>query len=175
MFCVEGMGYDLQHSPSIVTNGLVFYIDAINTKSYPGSGSICNDLSNNNNSVTLTGSPTVANNSFTFNGSTQYGTVSNNIINPTAYTKCVFFYPTVTNQNNNILSNNSGTILWMNGGNRLVTAHTTTSYGLLSSNTLISANTWYHGAVTFDSVNGHKMYINGVLDVTSADITLPTT
>ena len=60
----------------------------------------------------------------------------------------------------------------MNGNPRLVVGSTTTSYALYQSNTLISANTWYHGAVTFDSVNGHKMYINGVLDNTSANVTL---
>ena len=97
----------LYHSPQIVTNGLAVCIDAANIKkSYPGTGSVCNDLSGNNNSLTLTGSPTVANNSFTFNGSTQYGTVSNNFINITAYTKCVFFNYSVIGPANNILSYN---------------------------------------------------------------------
>ena len=39
----------LGHSPSIVTNGLVLYLDAGNTKSYPGSGTTWTDLSGNGN------------------------------------------------------------------------------------------------------------------------------
>ncbi len=36
------------YSPKIVTNGLVLCLDAGNTKSYPRSGTACNDLSGNN-------------------------------------------------------------------------------------------------------------------------------
>ncbi len=35
----------LSHSPRIVTDGLVLYLDAANTKSYPGSGTTWNDVS----------------------------------------------------------------------------------------------------------------------------------
>lgn len=40
--------------PDIVTDGLVLHLDAGNTKSYPGSGSVWYDLSGNNNNGTLT-------------------------------------------------------------------------------------------------------------------------
>lgn len=46
------------NGPRIITNGLVLYLDAGNSKSYPGSGSIWNDLSGNNNNGTLTNGPT---------------------------------------------------------------------------------------------------------------------
>lgn len=48
----------LQHSPSIVTSGLVLCLDAANTKSYPGSGTAWNDISGNNAVGTLTNGPT---------------------------------------------------------------------------------------------------------------------
>jgi len=48
----------LSHSPSIVTNGLVLAMDAANIKSYPGSGTVWNDLSGNGNTGTLTNGPT---------------------------------------------------------------------------------------------------------------------
>jgi hypothetical protein len=35
--------------PKIVTDGLVLYLDAANTKSYPVSGTAWNDLSGNGN------------------------------------------------------------------------------------------------------------------------------
>ena len=47
-----------QGGPNIVTDGLVFYADAPNFKSYPGSGATWYDLTNNINNVVLTNSPT---------------------------------------------------------------------------------------------------------------------
>ena len=43
--------------PKIVTDGLVFAVDAANKKSYPGSGTTWTDLAGNNNG-TLTNGPT---------------------------------------------------------------------------------------------------------------------
>jgi hypothetical protein len=47
----------LSHSPSIVRNGLVLYLDAANKKSYPGTGNTWIDLSGNGNNGTLTNGP----------------------------------------------------------------------------------------------------------------------
>ena len=47
----------LNHSPSIVTNGLTLYLDAGNPKSYPGSGTAWNDLSGQNKNFTWSASP----------------------------------------------------------------------------------------------------------------------
>jgi len=44
--------------PNIVTDGLVFSVDAANKKSYPGSGTSITDLSGNGNTGTLTNGPT---------------------------------------------------------------------------------------------------------------------
>jgi hypothetical protein len=46
------------HSPRIVTNGLVLCLDAANPKSYGGSGTVWKDLSGNGNNGTLTNGPT---------------------------------------------------------------------------------------------------------------------
>lgn len=48
----------LSHSPSIVTDSLVLYLDAANTKSYPGTGTVWSDLSGNGNTGTLVNGPT---------------------------------------------------------------------------------------------------------------------
>jgi len=48
----------LYHSPLVVTDGLVLYLDAANTKSYPGSGTAWNDLLQNGVNGTLTNGPT---------------------------------------------------------------------------------------------------------------------
>ena len=39
----------VQGGPNIVTDGLVFYVDAANQKSYPGTGTTVNDLTSNQN------------------------------------------------------------------------------------------------------------------------------
>jgi hypothetical protein len=44
-------------APNIVTDGLVLYLDAANTKSYPGSGTTWSDLSRNGYNGTLTNGP----------------------------------------------------------------------------------------------------------------------
>lgn len=66
----------LHHSPLVVTNGLVLYLDAANTKSYPGSGTTWTDLSGNGYVGTKAGtqSPTYplwnTGGYFTFSGGT---------------------------------------------------------------------------------------------------------
>ena len=42
----------LAHSPHIVRDGLAFYLDAANTKSYPGSGTTWTDISGKDNDGT---------------------------------------------------------------------------------------------------------------------------
>jgi hypothetical protein len=44
--------------PHVVTDGLVLWLDAANPRSYPGSGTVWNDMSGNNNTGTLTNGPT---------------------------------------------------------------------------------------------------------------------
>ncbi len=48
----------LSHSPTIVTSGLICYLDAGNVKSYPGTGTVWYDLSGNGNNGTLINGPT---------------------------------------------------------------------------------------------------------------------
>jgi hypothetical protein len=50
------MGFN--YSPKIVTDGLVMYLDAANSKSYPGSGTTWRDLSRGGNNGTLVNGPT---------------------------------------------------------------------------------------------------------------------
>ena len=70
----------LSHSPRIVTDGLVFAVDAANSRSYSGTGTTWSDLSGNGNNGTLTNGPTYdsANSgSIVFDGVNDYWTASN--------------------------------------------------------------------------------------------------
>lgn len=84
----------LSHSPRIVTDGLVGYWDANNTKSYSGSGTAINDLSGNNNHGTLVGSPPVSNGAITLNGSSQFISTNYTQTSVTAYTIDAWFNTT---------------------------------------------------------------------------------
>jgi len=69
------MGGFANNAP-IVTDGLVFYVDAGNSKSYSGSGTSFNNLADSSNNFTISGSPTLNTlpDRFTFssNQATQY-------------------------------------------------------------------------------------------------------
>ena len=51
----------------VVTDNLTLYLDAANSRSYPGSGTTWYDLSGNNNNFTLSGAPTYTGTYFNFN------------------------------------------------------------------------------------------------------------
>ena len=71
----------LNHSPAIVTDGLVLCLDAANKRSYPQTGSVWSDLSGNGYTGTLQNAPQFYNYNrgyFTFNGadeSTYFGDI----------------------------------------------------------------------------------------------------
>lgn len=56
---------------NIVRDGLILFLDAADTFSYPGTGTIWYDLSGNNNHHDLVSAPTWSSGKFTLNGSTQ--------------------------------------------------------------------------------------------------------
>lgn len=71
----------LQHSPRIITNGLVLCLDAANRQSYPGLGTAWNDLAGSNNGTLING-PTFSNanaGSIVFDGVNDYVDIGNPI------------------------------------------------------------------------------------------------
>lgn len=69
-----GVGYNA----SIITNGLVLCLDAANRKSYSGSGSTWYDLSGRGYNCVFSSTPTWSSSGyFTFNGTSNYGTITN--------------------------------------------------------------------------------------------------
>ena len=69
------------YNPRIVTDGLVFCVDAANKRSYPGAGTTWTDLTANKNNGTLTNGPTFdsANaGSIVFDGTNDYVEVQGN-------------------------------------------------------------------------------------------------
>lgn len=67
----------VSYSTQISTQNLVIYLDAGNIKSYPGGGTTWYDLSGSNNHCVWGSTPTYTNPYFTFNGTSNYGTITN--------------------------------------------------------------------------------------------------
>lgn len=184
------------YNTSAVTDSLVFYVDAANIKSYPGTGSTWFDLIAGRN-VTLINNPTFSNNSIQFReniaGSAQYGTatVDFGILRQSGQTaswtlEACFKYLTQTsgNGNFNVLENviigrsgcHGGIYTW--SGNTIQGAIKTTSCwtgAATPSYGTLTVNNSYHAVMTYN--NGViKTYLNGqyISTATLDYITYPT-
>ncbi|SVD91013.1 uncharacterized protein METZ01_LOCUS443867, partial [marine metagenome] len=181
------------YGPNIVTDSLQLYIDAGNTKSYSGSGTIWSDLSGNGHDVTLGNgagnSPTFSSNNggyFDFNGS-SHKAYSTNVINLMAndWTIDCWVYLDDWEYPSSACGDNRATIWgcfdgYWNGASleivetslRFTEFHATSSYNIraISGGSL---STWMHVTVSWDDDGLMKGYVNGVegssggLDVSS--------
>jgi hypothetical protein len=167
----------LDHSPLIVTDGLQVFLDAGNTRSYPGTGNTAYDLSGLGNTSALTNGPTFNSSNlgaFVLDGSNDYILVNSqaNILSKTAYTKIAYIYISNFSTVNNIISGGfSGQhAFWMFGTNKLNAGHNG-AWNTVVGATSLSLNTWYFAAVTYSDSTGWKLYLNGREDGTSATTT----
>lgn len=156
-----------------VTNDLLLMLDANETSSYPGSGTIWYDIAGSSQNMTLVNSPTFVSGTvsyFDFNGTTQFATGTGVTVPTTAYTKSVWVWVDAFGDNNIVSGFNGigGHFLFMGSAayTKLFVGHHNqgvafTSYGSSAS---ISLNTWYNITVTFNTIDGMRIYINGQLD-----------
>ena len=169
--------------PTYVTSGLLFYLDAGNATSYPGSGSTWTDLAGSGLTTTLYNSPTYssANGGYLafVPGSSQYGQTSASLATLSSWSLEVWHYYTATNTGslpciitevwsstpiNFTLGSGSGSTSSLQVGYYNNGWFTTTgSYSLPSVG-------WYHIVGTYDGAN-LKLYVNNVLTQTSASTT----
>lgn len=156
---------------SVVQDGLLLSLDANNILSYPGSGATWFDLAGTSNNVTLYSSPTFTSDTpsyFTFNGSSQYGASVGSTVPQTEYSKCVWFYLNSYATNNNLVSGGSGGhFMFFAATNRLYCGHANWgNYQAYPSTTTFSLNTWYFAVLTFNTIDGMTLYVNGAQDST---------
>ena len=160
----------LAHSPSIVTSGLVLYLDAANSKSYPGFGTTWNDVSGGGNVGTLAGGPTFSTTSggiISFDGSNDIVTIPNNVsLDTQTPTVEVWVRTNSTSQNGfwfekgavnsqYALFQEGGLIQWRMYIGGITQLSTTTAVYMNTSN-------WYQVVGTY-TTGSRKLYINGVL------------
>jgi hypothetical protein len=170
-----------QFSPKIVTDGLVLYLDAGNTKSYPGTGVTWSGLSKSNNNGTLILSPTFDSSnggSIVFNGSNQYIDCGNTNLGinagSTQITLETWVYPTSFISFRGLISRVGGTspfggwMIYMTSSSKFgfavnISGVWTTMDGPLSP---LSTNNWYHVCGTYNGTT-MNLYINGLLASTT--------
>lgn len=165
----------LSGGPNVFLDDIVLHLDGGNIKSYVGSGTDWIDLSKNNNNGVLTNGPTYSSangGSIVFDGSNDCVVVNNNanILSKTNYTKISWFY--ISSYLYNIISGgNSGQhAMWLAGTENLRAGHNG-YWSTVVSTTKLSLNTWYFGAVSFNTTTGWKLYVNGIQEATSNDTT----
>ena len=146
----------------IVTDGLVFAVDAANYESYPGNGTTWSDLAGSNDG-TLTNGPTFdgANGgSLVFDGSNDYVSLSVPTSGDTTY--CGWFKTNGSNANTRIIHANTG-----GQRNFSLGASSTSGYvgGYDGTNQPVTTLTFddgnWHYAIIVMKTNDYKVYVDG--------------
>jgi hypothetical protein len=165
-----------KYGPSIVTDGLVFYVDAANENSYSGSGSTFSDLAGSND-VTLYNTPTYSSDNggiFSFDGVDEGGQTTSGTLLNAPITVDAWAKPQTTGSDGTIVGNWRQTgqvfLLWWDVG---VTANFRAIYRPTSSSSVLTSesatrgtvNSWNHLSVSVDATN-MKIYLDGTLQET---------
>ena len=172
------------YSPKIVTDGLVLYLDAANTRSYPGTGTTWSDLSRSGNNGSLINGPTFNSGnggSIVFDGVNDY--TSLNFINPFQETIIIWVKSNTATWNENGWISSSrrqnGHIIHPNQGPAGVGFYILNSVagftlvGTITPSSITLPNMY---CITTNGSNSHKIYLNGSLQTTNTtSITRTTT
>jgi hypothetical protein len=176
------MNYSNQPKPSIITDGLVLFLDASNPSSYPGSGTNWLDLSSSSINGTITNGPVFNSGNegyFSFDGVNDgvslpgSSALSLNRMTISCwnfssnYNQNGFMFEKTTNGSVNTqysLFFNSGSVMYYRtqGLSTVDLALTTTGN--------VNNNQWNNIVATFDGTN-KRIYTNGILRTTSSALT----
>lgn len=180
---------------NIVTNGLVLYLDASNTKSYVSGSTTWNDVSRSRNNGTLINGPTFnsANGgSIVFDGVDDYVNFSLDTPTSTVYTVCCWFTAATGNWNGVLFgfgtgaSPNTQDVYLFGGGGGCgspaggsfgFNTWNCDSYGIGNASTLLKNNGFHHVTAIFrnQSVNTNVLWLDGVQQTLSQQFGTTTT
>tara|TARA_R110001606_G_scaffold397940_1_gene575814 strand:+ start:28 stop:678 length:651 start_codon:yes stop_codon:yes gene_type:complete len=161
--------------PDIVTDGLIFSVDAANKKSYPGSGTSMTDLSGNGNTGRLFNGPTFGsgNSGFINLDGTNDMIIISNGWNTSGASECFWWRNDSSNDWNGSFFGQSTSAQKVA---RLVGTTTLRYYGQNSGYDYtvptMALNTWYH-AVFSDNGTNARVYLNGIESTTGQQNTQP--
>ena len=163
-------------SPKIVTDGLVLYLDAANTRSYPGSGTTWTDLSRGGNNGSLINGPTFNSGnggSIVFDGVDDRVSRIGSINTGQNFTVNAWIYPTLLGTTRRAIVASSYNYTSLNGWNFSTAGGGTNNtfffsvgndnaYRVALANTL-SLNQWaYISAVCQNGGGSINLYKNGI-------------
>ena len=175
----------LSAGPEIIQSGLLLALDAGNSKSYPGFGNTWADLSGNGNNGTLVNGPTYSSadgGSLVFDGVMPPGKgvqLPGTNLSLNQMTISSWNYSSNYNQNGFMFEKTiNGTVntqysLFYNGNNLIYYR----TYGLSTTDLTVNTSTagvvnnqWNNVVATWDGTN-KRIYVNGILRVTSTNLT----
>jgi hypothetical protein len=173
-------------SSPIITNGLVFNVDAANVSSYSGTGNVWNDLSGSNNIKFYSSSSYNVNANPAFDSDGGGSLVTTGIfgksINNSGISGSVARSMEAWVKFNSVAGNavisiggsvtSSNTLYELMAYSNNVIEHYWGNF--TQSSTVLATNTWYHIVILFDGTTNHYIYINGVQVGFSATPTLNT-
>ena len=162
------------YSPNIVKDGLVFYVDPINPRSWVGPTSdTVNNLSNNTTATIFndTSGSYGSNKSFAFDSVDDYINCGTVFTNTTSKTLACWFNPTnfIPGNTRHMISKwdatTSNRVIQLNMNNStpyFFVSSNGTSFGSIPLGTTITANNWYYLVGVFDDDNNKiKISLNG--------------
>jgi hypothetical protein len=166
------MGF--HRGPKIVTDGLVLYLDAANTRSYPGTGTAWANLSKSTSIGTLTNGPIFSPNN---GGSILFDGIDDRVTIDTGYTFSsnenysyeVWFNPTTNNTTSGLIGGtNNPMIRWGQGSAKpyLFVGWSESPFYLGNvSNSILAVNKWHHVVGTIDHIGKiGRLYVNGIFE-----------
>lgn len=165
------------YSPKIITDGLVLYLDAANTRSYPGSGTTWNDLSRGGNNGTLVNGPTFntgSGGSIVFDGVNDRVSRSSPINAGSNFTVNAWIYPTLLGTTRRAIVGNGynytsrqGWLFCTAGGginNTFFLSIGSDIAGVNAPANTLSLNTWVYISATCQNGGGAiNLYRNGTI------------
>ena len=155
---------------SVVTNGLIIYMDATNAASYPGSGaSMFNLVAGQNYTASLVNSPTYKDNYIQLNGTNQYisiphpgySTGTSTVMGATRYAD--------TSGNGRMFSGGVSGNNWLLGHFSNTTLNYYANGTILLNNGPNDTNWRIYTGTANTSTDRYDFYVNGVNSVTSSN------
>jgi hypothetical protein len=157
-------------SPKVVTDGLVLYLDAANTKSYVSGSTTWNDVSRSGINGTLVNGPTFSSENgggIIFDGIDDYVSTTQRLTNP-SFSYEVFLKPTNVSKDQMYIGNELLFALYarINNSRAFVSIRTNVAQRTLTHPQLLLNNNIYHIVSIYNGVQ-LKIYVNNVLSVGS--------
>jgi hypothetical protein len=164
----------LKHHPRVVTNGLVMYLDAANTRSYSGSGLTVNGLVGIGGTlVNGVGFTSSNNGSFIFDGTNDYVDCGNFLDNPTNFTVVAWQKTSAITNVQMIVaklvnySSGAGWAMFVRGdiptqGLSILLQTDGSRWIIYYCSKLVNDNNWHHVAVVITNKVATALFVDGI-------------